>query len=173
MVPAAAILLLLLSALRRADATTATAWHGPTAKIWDDAACALLGSAKAATVAACEQACAGAANCTAINWNTQPAPGDRCQLRACRTHAAPGWSVASWVGYATWPVPVAPPPPPAPPAPPPMPLVLLHKQQQQTGAACLDGSPPGFYWEAGTGADADNWIVRPSPEPPPPPTHRP
>lgn len=51
------------------------------------------------------------------------------------------------------------PPPLAPPAPPPMNLVLLKKQQAATGAACLDGSPPGFYWEAGTGADANKWVV--------------
>ena len=30
-----------------------------------------------------------------------------------------------------------------PVAPQPLPLVLLHKQAAATGAACLDGSPPG------------------------------
>ena len=68
----------------------------------------------------------------------------------------PTWSVPSWVGYAIFP---APPVPPVPPKPKPMELVLLHKQAAATGAACLDGSPPGFYWEEGTGADAANFIV--------------
>ena len=100
-----------------------------------------------------ETACEQTAGCNAINY----LPGkDEFQLRACATPSAPTWSVAGWEGYATFPFP---PPPPPPPSPPPLPLILLTKQAAETGAACLDGSPPGYYWEAGKGTDANNWVV--------------
>jgi hypothetical protein len=102
--------------------------------------------------------CEATEGCNAINY-LQSYTGklyQEYQLRECSTPLAPTWGVAGWHGYATFAFPL---PPPAPPTPPPLPIVLLTKQVAATGAACLDGSPPGFYWEAGTGADANNWIV--------------
>ena len=140
-----------------AASATASQWCGPTALIWNDASCPLLGSAgngSQAKIADCEAACLKIPHCNAINFNTGHGTGDRCQLRRCDKPVPPTWNVVDWRGYATFPV------TPVPPAPPPMKLVLLKKQQlAATGAACLDGSAPGFYWEAGTGADANKWVV--------------
>ena len=139
-------------------------WYGPTALIWNDNSCPLLASTGNASapstvkITDCEVACLEIPHCNAINFlpPATPATGDRCQLRRCDQPVQPTWRVHAWRGYATFPV--APAPPPAP-TKPPMHLVLLTKQQAATGAACLDGSPPGFYWEAGTGADANKWVV--------------
>ena len=160
----------MLPLLTMAASAAATTWHGPTALIWSDCQCALLDSAcKGAnhTVHDCEAACAKRQGCTALAFNTGPATGDRCQLRGCNaSQPAPSWSVPGWRGYATFPVPVAPPAPPAPPVPPPapqVPLILLEKQQNATGASCLDGTPPAFYFEPGVGEDAKNCEYRQSP----------
>lgn len=34
----------------------------------------------------------------------------------------------------------------------------LHMLPGAAGAACLDGSPYGFYWQQGAGMDAYNWM---------------
>jgi len=52
----------------------------------------------------------------------------------------------------------APPPPPTPPQPGSIgPLVLV--QQEPRGAACLDGTAPGYYAEKGVGANVTRWVV--------------
>ena len=38
-------------------------------------------------------------------------------------------------------------------------LTLLPQYQRSTGAACLDGSPPGYYWRPGIGQGADSWVI--------------
>ena len=30
---------------------------------------------------------------------------------------------------------------------------------EATGASCLDGTPPAFYFEPGVGDDAKNWVI--------------
>lgn len=162
---AAALLPQLALLLASATAAVELTWHGPTADIWTDSQCALLGSAckgTGHTVRDCEAACSKTKGCTAVAFNTGSGTGDRCQLRGCNTsHPAPvpRWSVPQWRGFATFPVPVAPPTPPAPPAPPQVPLILLEKQLKETGARCLDGTPQGMYFEPGVGEDAKNWVV--------------
>lgn len=129
-------------------------WYGPSTLIWNDA-CTLIGSAgkgPSVTPALCEAACTNTTGCNAINFDSDAsATGDRCQLRRCPSPSRPTWSVPHWQGFATFPVPAPPAPPPSPPR---MQLVLLEKAANTTGAACLDGSPPGFYYEEGTGTHA-------------------
>lgn len=53
-------------------------------------------------------------------------------------------------------------PPPTPPPAPPGPntiggLVLVP--QGPRGAACLDGTAPGYWMEAATGTNASNWVI--------------
>jgi hypothetical protein len=158
-------LLPVLAALGVPPLAGSSVWYGPTALIWEHCPMvASMGNASlgAVKIADCQAACAKTGRgCNAINFlpDAVPATGNRCQLRACAKPIAPAWSVPGWRGYATWPLPPAPPPSPTPPSPPSMPLVLLTKQQAAMGAACLDGSPPGFYWEAGRGVDAKKFIV--------------
>lgn len=54
------------------------------------------------------------------------------------------------------------PPPPGPPPPPDagqMTLTLLHEAAASKGAVCLDGSPGGYYWREGKGADRDKFLL--------------
>ena len=147
-------------------------WHGPSPRIWQtskssNASCTLTGSVRAASVAECERACeaaavesAGAGSCNAVNFDTDPtATGARCMLVDCPARQQPGWSVPEWVGYAMFAVPTPPPTPPTPPPLPRLPLMVLAARAAAAGAACLDGSPPGFYWQKGSGSGADKWVV--------------
>ena len=96
-----------------AASATASHWCGPTALIWNDASCPLLGSAgngSQAKIADCEAACLKIPHCNAINFNTGHGTGDRCQLRRCDKPVPPTWNVVDWRGYATFPVTPAPPP---------------------------------------------------------------
>ena len=173
--PSPILTLVVLSVLAGASgASQGASWHGPSPLIWQtsrssNASCTLVGTVHTATtVAACESACASAAaatagngSCNAVNFNTDAtASGARCMLVDCPGPAAqPGWSVHSWVGFAMFPVPTPPPTPPTPPPPPRLPLVVLAARAAAAGAACLDGSPPGFYWQKGSGSGADKWVV--------------
>ena len=56
------------------------------------------------------------------------------------------------------------PPSPSPPAPSPpaagdMVLTLLHDAVNETGARCLDGSSPGYYFRPGAGANNGSWLL--------------
>eukprot|EP00118_Oscarella_pearsei_P024870 m.306977 g.306977 ORF g.306977 m.306977 type:complete len:383 (+) comp41795_c0_seq1:77-1225(+) len=37
--------------------------------------------------------------------------------------------------------------------------LTLLSNAESTGAVCLDGSPPAYYFSNGTGSDANNWII--------------
>jgi hypothetical protein len=51
------------------------------------------------------------------------------------------------------------PAPPSPPKPSDMKLTLLTEAAAKAGAVCLDGSPGGYYWRPGTGADANKFLL--------------
>ena len=57
------------------------------------------------------------------------------------------------------PGPTHPPGPPSPPAPGQMTLNLLHEAAASSGTVCLDGSPGGYYWREGTGADHIKFLL--------------
>ena len=40
-----------------------------------------------------------------------------------------------------------------------MKLVLLEEEASKTGAVCLDGSPPGFYFRPGSGENANKFAL--------------
>jgi hypothetical protein len=42
-------------------------------------------------------------------------------------------------------------------APPQFNLFMLQNTDQ-TGAVCIDGTPGGFYYQPGSGADVNNWV---------------
>jgi hypothetical protein len=142
-------------------ASTALVWHGPTSLIWRRCPELVPGhsfGSNTSTAAQC-QALATLHGANALNYNTDPSKssGARCQLRNCSSPVAPAWKVPFWVGYATFAVP--PPPPPAPPKPGQLSRVTLMEAAARDGAVCLDGSPPVYYWRAGSGNGAKSWVL--------------
>eukprot|EP01051_Picozoa_sp_SAG22_P012633 SAG22_NODE_1332_length_4702_cov_1.577232_2_plen_803_part_00 len=142
-------------------------WAGPAKLIFAASQCMKTGTnTTAGTPADCERACAAAAHCNAINFNSGSHPtGGRCNLHCCAKPVVPSWAVTSWVSYNNFAAqPACTGEHPAPPPPPPPPgsqgvLVKLTAAVASHGARCLDGTPAAYYFSKGTGSGADKWVV--------------
>eukprot|EP00040_Diaphanoeca_grandis_P016776 m.86964 g.86964 ORF g.86964 m.86964 type:complete len:515 (+) comp26025_c0_seq2:110-1654(+) len=137
-------------------------WYGPTSLLFKPGVdgCELVGMSLPGvrfTPAQCQTQCLvnASAGCTAMNYNLGSFTGSNCQFLRCVGSPRPTWSVAGWVGYATYFVPT---PPPSPPTQT-LQLIVLDKLAASFGAACLDGSPPAYYFSAGSGDDVDKFVV--------------